>query len=385
MKILQICYNEFKEIFGDLGIVIFVIILPLAYPLLYAYIYDNEVVREVPVVVVDDSQTSLSRDFLRRCDASPDIKIISHATGMEHAKTFLQSMDAYGIIRIPREFSDDIAEGRQTVVGIYADMASMMYYKSLMVTCAVVAQDMNKEIKVQKLGSSTNREAVISAAPITYESVAMYNPQSGYSSFLIPAVLMLIIQQSLMLGIGMHMGGTRETNFGFAIPKGDLYRNPVNIYLGKMLAYFLIYIVDSVYFFAVVNKLFGLPQMSTMWTYLAWIVPYLIACISYSILCSVLVYRREDCIMLFVFLSVPLIFISGISWPISEIPDKWRYFSYLFPSSLGIHAYVRTNTMGASVNDIAFYHWGLIIQAAVYTILSLIFYYWQLKKRKIED
>jgi len=385
MKILQICYNEFKEIFTDLGIVIFVIILPLAYPLLYAYIYDNEVVREVPVVVVDDSQTSISRDFLRRCDASPDIKIISHATGMEHARTYLESMDAYGIIRIPREFSDDIAAGRQTAVGIYADMASMMYYKSLMVTCAVVAQDMNKEIKVKKIGSSTSREAEISASPITYESVAMYNPQSGYSSFLIPAVLMLIIQQSMMLGIGMHMGGTRETNFGIAIPKGDLYHNPVYIYLGKMLAYFLIYIVDAIYFFAVVNKIFDLPQMSSFGTYLAWMVPYLIACISYSILFSALVYRREDCIMLFVFLSVPLIFISGISWPISEIPDNWRYFSYLFPSSLGIHAYVRTNTMGASIDDIAFYHWGLIIQAGVYTILSLVFYYWQLKKRKIEE
>lgn len=385
MKILKICYNEFKEIFSDLGIVIFVIILPIAYPLLYAYIYDQEVVREVPVVVVDDSQTNMSREFLRRCDASPDIKIISHATGMEHAKTYLESMEAYGIIRIPREFSQDIAEGRQTAVGIYADMASMMYYKSLMITCAVVAQDMNKQIKVAKIGSSTNREAQISASPIQYESVAVYNPQSGYSSFLIPAVLMLIIQQSLMLGIGMHMGGTREANFGFAIPKGDLYRNPVNIYLGKMLAYLLIYIVDALYFFIVINPLFGLPQMSSLWTYLSWLLPYLIACISYSILFSIMVYRREDCIMLFVFLSVPLIFISGISWPISEIPDGWRYFSYLFPSSLGIHAYVRTNTMGASVNDIAFYHWGLIIQAAVYTALSLIFYYVQLKRRKIED
>ena len=57
----------------------------------------------------------------------------------------------------------------------------------------------------------------------------------------------------------------------------------------------------------------------------------------------------------------------------------------LFPSSLGIHAYVRTNTMGATIDDIAFYHWGLIIQAGFYTILSLVFYYWQLKKRMIEE
>ena len=292
MDLLKICYKELREIFSDFGIVIFVVILPLAYPLLYAWLYNGEVVREVPVVVVDESQTALSRDFIRRCDASPDIKVVSHAMNMDHAKKYLENTEAYGIIRVPREFSDDINTGeRQAVVGAYAEMSSMMNYKALLMTVSMVAQQMNKEIKVSKMGSSTSRESQILQAPVTYETHAMFNPQSGYASFLIPPVLMLIIQQSLMLGIGMHMGRTREQTGGICIPNNSLYSNAVEIFFGKALAYFLIYIVAAVYMFVVVNRLFDLPQMSTFWTYLGWVIPYLIACIAYSIVCSAFVYR----------------------------------------------------------------------------------------------
>lgn len=390
MDLLKICYKELKEIFADFGIVIFVVILPLAYPLLYAWLYNGEVVRDVPVVVVDESQTALSRDFIRRCDASPDMKVVSHAMNMDHAKKYLENTEAYGIIRIPREFSDDINNGdKQAVVGAYAEMSSMMNYKALLMTVSMVAQQMNKEIKVSKMGSSTSREAQILQAPVTYETHAMFNPQSGYASFLIPPVLMLIIQQSLMLGIGMHMGRTREQTGGICIPNNALYSNAVEIFFGKTLAYFLIYLVAAVYMFAVVTRLFDLPQMSTFWTYLGWMVPYLIACIAYSIVCSAFVYRREDCIMLFVFLSVPLIFLSGVSWPLPMMSNGWVMFSYLFPSTFGIHAYVMTNTMGSSLEDISFYHHGLIIQAAVYTVLALAYYTIQLhrkrKKLKLEN
>ena len=57
--------REFQTTFRDQGVLIFFILVPLGYPLLYSFIYDNEVVREVPAVVVDDSHSSLSREYLR--------------------------------------------------------------------------------------------------------------------------------------------------------------------------------------------------------------------------------------------------------------------------------------------------------------------------------
>ncbi|MEG1763253.1 MAG: ABC transporter permease, partial [Bacteroidales bacterium] len=61
--------TELNTIFSDSAVMIFFFLVPLVYPLIYSFIYNQEVVREAPLAVVDDSHTSLSRDFVRRIDA----------------------------------------------------------------------------------------------------------------------------------------------------------------------------------------------------------------------------------------------------------------------------------------------------------------------------
>ena len=98
--------REFQTTFRDQGVLIFFILVPLGYPLLYSFIYDNEVVREVPAVVVDDSHSSLSREYLRKVDATPDIQIVAYCADMEEAKQMLKNrhgllmVQLYGIINI---------------------------------------------------------------------------------------------------------------------------------------------------------------------------------------------------------------------------------------------------------------------------------------------
>lgn len=94
---------------------------------------------------------------------------------------------------------------------------------------------------------------------------------------------------------------------------------------------------------------------------------------------SFLVWRREDCIMLFVFLSVPLLFLSGISWPGAAMPAFWKFISWLFPSTFGLNGYVRLTGMGTSLDDIAFEYKGLWIQAVVYFLTACLFYRKQIK------
>lgn len=132
--------REFQTTFRDQGVLIFFILVPLGYPLLYSFIYDNEVVREVPAVVVDDSHSSLSREYLRKVDATPDIQIVSYCADMEEAKQMLKNRCAYGIIYIPSDFSDNIAKGKQTQVSIYCDMSGLLYYKSMLLANTAAAR-----------------------------------------------------------------------------------------------------------------------------------------------------------------------------------------------------------------------------------------------------
>ena len=138
MNITKIWYDELQTVFHDVGIILFVIILPLAYPLLYAYVYTPEVQRDTPVVVVDDSKSSLSREFIRKVDATPDVQIVGNCLNMNEAYTMIEQQKAYAIIHIDRDFETALNKGRQTVVGLYCNMMSMVYYKCAATACSNV-------------------------------------------------------------------------------------------------------------------------------------------------------------------------------------------------------------------------------------------------------
>ncbi len=381
LNILQIWYNEFTTIMRDKGILIFILFVPIAYPLLYSFVYTNEVVREVGVAIVDDSKSELSREFIRKIDASPDVNIYANCPDMAEAEELIKRQEVYGIIRIPSTFCRDIWTGEQTHVGLYCDMCSMLYYKALMLSATNASLEMNKRIKVEKyIPGTTDRQEEISRMPIEYDYVSLYNPQSGFAAFLIPPVLMLIIQQTLLLGVGMSTGDTRERWKGSIIPMHISYKNSIHIVTGKMLFYFPLYLVLSIYMFTNVTQWFSLPRLGDYSTLLTFITPYLLSCIFFAMVLSTLVYRREDCILIFVFLSVPLLFLSGISWPGAAMPEFWKYVSYIFPSTFGLNGYVRIQGAGASISDVMFEYGSLWIQTGVYFILACILYHLQLSQ-----
>lgn len=375
INIAQIWYTELSGIVRDKGIMIFILFVPIVYPLLYSYVYTNEVVRNVPVAVVDDCDNAFSRDILRKIDASPDVEVIASCTDMDEAQRLVREQKVYGVIRIPSSLSSDIAAGDQTSIGVYCDMSSMLYYKAILVTATNVSLETNKNIKVeQHLSGSTERQDEITKTPIEYDYVPLYNPQSGFAAFLIPPVLMLIIQQTLFLGIGMSMGNSRERFGGSVIPFSKWYKNPVEIVMGKSLPYFFLYIVLAVYMFVVVSDIFTLPRLGEYVTFLAFMVPYLLACIFMGMVLSSFVYRREDCIMLFVFMSVPMLFLSGLSYPRPSMPAFWRYLSCVFPSTFGMNGYVKIATMGASLHDVLYEYRALWLQTGIYFVMACLYY-----------
>lgn len=375
LNIFQIWYREIGNIIRDKGIMIFILFVPLAYPLLYAYVYTNEVVRDVPVAVVDECNSTLSREILRKLDSSPDVAIASRCSNMAEARELVRRREVYGVLQIPESFSKDLSRGDQTYIGLFCDMSSMLYYKALLVAATNVSLEVNKDIKVERyIPGTTDRQDEISKMPIEYDYVPMYNPQSGFAAFLIPPVLMLIIQQTLLLGIGMSTGNSRERHAGSVIPYHPWYKNPVHIVVGKALSYFVLYILLAIYMYTVVTDMFTLPQLGRYETFVAFICPYLLACIFLAMTLSAFIYRREDSILLIVFMSVLMLFLSGLSWPSSSMPEFWKYVSYLFPSTFGLNGYVRITAMGASLSDIRAEYMALWIQAGVYFVLACLFY-----------
>ena len=293
----------------------------------------------------------------------------------------MRRRDVYGILRVPREFDLNLWRGEQIVVCLYTDLTSMIYYKVAYLAVANVSQDMNRNIKVmERQENTTAREEELARWPIRFEEVKLYNSAGGFASFLLPAVLMLILQQALCLGVGMSMGRSRERFRGLVIPPTPHYKNTLAIVLGKGLVHFLLFMLMASYMAVCVTRWFGLPQLGHFWDLLGFFVPYLLACTYMAMFWSSFIYRREDCILLFVFMSIPLLFLTGVSWPGAAIPPFWKIVNTVFPSTWGANAYVRIQGMGASLGDCHHEIMMLWILAGVYFLLTCFVYMFEIRK-----
>ena len=359
--------QEIKQMVYDEGVLIFCVIVPLVYPLLYSWIYNNEVVREVPVVIVDQSHSQQSRQFIRMVDASPDVRVLCYAEDLDDAQSLVSRQVAKGVYLIPADFATNLNRMQQGVISVYCDMSLMLTYKAIYQTSVAVTQAMGAEIQRKVSGNYTAREDLITTRPLDFEDVPIFNPAGGYGNFIIPAVIMLIIQQTLILGIGLAAGTARERNrYSDLVPINRCYGGIYRIVTGKALCYLMVYAVMSAYLTLIIPRIFSFIALIQWQDLLALMLPYLLACVFFGLTVSCLVHYRENVMLLVVFISVPLLFMTGVSWPQSAIPGFWQGVSWLFPSTFGVRAFVRMNTMGGVLSDVVPEIRYLWIQAAAY-------------------
>ena len=377
--VFYIWAKEMRQTFTDEGVLIFFLIVPIFYPLLYSWAYSNEVVRDVPVAIVDLSHSHQSRQFIRQFDASPNTKAAYYCNSIEEARELVGKQVVHGVLYFPPDFQTLTNRMEQTHVSVYCDMSLMLTYKAIFQTAQEVASDMNTKLQIAMSGNYTDREDEILTHPLAFDEVPVFNPTGGYGSFLIPAVLILIIQQTLLLGIGLAAGTARETNrYRDLVPVSRHYNGVFRIVFGKLLAYFMIFCVIAAYLTIIVPRLFGFTTLLSAGPLIGLLLPFILASIFFGMMLSCVVRYRENVILLVIFSSLPFLFISGVSWPQSSVPGVWRGISILIPSTFGIRGFIRLNTMGATLSDIRLEYQALWIQTFVYFLATCLVYRFQI-------
>lgn len=375
-RIIYIMLDEYRIILKDSGLAVVFLGATLIYPILYSSIYRNETIHEMPIAVIDESRSTRSRELVRRLDATPDLKVAYQLNNLEEAKEPFYKQKIHGVVYIPKEYSQKIHRNEQATVSIYCDMSSFLYYRTMMLGANLGILEAGKDIKIERMNAAgiTGRSAEISAAPFHYEKNILFNETMGFASFLLPAVLVLIIHQTLFFGITMLTGSLREEKLATIEPQLRQKGKFFPVIFGKTLCYFTIYIVVCSYILLAVPRIFQLPHMGNPLDIIRFFTPFLLSVIFFSMLISVFIRNRETAMIIFPFFSVILLFLSGISWPQSNMPWLWKTFGMIFPSTFGIQGYIKINSMGAALDQVQFEYIALWIQTAVYFLATLFAY-----------
>ena len=378
--------NEFKIVFRDRGVVIVFIIASLIYPLLYCALYKNETLVDVPIAVVDAANSSQSRELIRKMNATPDVEIAAKYGSMAEARKAFEAKEVHGIFYIPDDFDKNLVMGQQVNVSIYCDMSSFLYYRAMMQASNYVVLDKGREIQVQRLNAQgiAGENAQIISEPISFENNVLYNAGMGFASFLMPAILILIIHQTLFFGIGMLAGTSREENRFHQLVNASIHHGGTfRVIVGKSICYLLMYVVFSFYILEVVPHIFNLPHIGNPLDVAKLMIPFLLATIFFSMTVSVFIPNRETGMIIFLFFSLIILFLSGISWPQSNINGFWKSFSLIFPAVHGIQGYIKINSMGATIRQVSYEYICLWMQTIIYLITTIWAYRWQIKRSVI--
>lgn len=362
--------EELKRILCDGGVMIIFCAAGFGYPLLYNCIYHNGILEDTPVAVVDLSHSAESRRYIRKVDATRELRVVQKCTDMAQAEELMRQRKVNGVIFFPEDFGSCIVEGKTATLSIYADMSSFLYYKNLMLGANFVMLDEMQQIKIERYsqGGMTDQEISQLIEAIPYDENNPYNRTFSYTIFFLSAALMLIIQQVMFYGMILRTGTSREEgNYYFRNRRGT-----GRIVLGRGLVYWLLFMVIGVYIAYLVPALFGFPQRGEFFSILALLALYVLSCVFFATFWSSFFHRRETVLVTLLFISPIAMFLTGFSWPVTAFPKFWRLFSYIFPSSFACPAFMDLNTAGCSLDQVGGLMRALAIQAAVYFSLDLI-------------
>lgn len=370
--------HEMKRIFSNSGVLVIFFLGSLAYPFLYKAMYWNEQITDIPVAVVDMSCSNESREFLHKWAAAPDVKIAYTCTSMAEAERLLRDQKVHGIIYFPADYASQLADPLgQAHISLYCDMSSFLYMKGLYMSCNLVMIESMQNVQIDRYEQmGIGKEfawQLVQEAP--YAERALFSPTGGYGSFLIPAVLVMILHQTLFFGICMLAGAIKEE-------KSELYRIPgrrrgysaFRTIIGRGGAYFVIYYGLAAILLGFLPRLFDLPHIGAIEDILRFNVPFILSVVFFALCVGFFIRNQESSIVLLITTSLIFLFIAGISWPKELVPDGWRYLSYLIPYTWASHGFIHINSMGASLWDVRTEYMALWILAAAYFLIAVLMF-----------
>lgn len=369
--------EEMKTIFTDGGAILLLIVAVTIYPVVYSIAYKNNVVRDIPVAVVDLDRSQLSRQMSRMLDATKEVAVHTETGNMEEAQKLFWDGTARGIILIPSDFEKGLLKGEQSDITVYCDASYFLIYKETLTGLIQSSGTLSAGVEIKRLIASgaLPDAAMQQRDPMKLNIYQLYNPSGAYGSYVMPGLILIVIQQTLLIGIGM-IGGARKER-GDSVIAGDPARRRKTIFpiiLGKAFAYFVIYVFNVLFTQIIIYKWFGFPDKGSIADTAILMVPYIFSIIFLGLSISLLLRRREHSIMLMVFLSPVVLFLSGMSWPENAIPPLLYKIAHIFPSTTMVPAFLRMRTMGASLSDIRPELIFLLVQMVVYAALAVMSY-----------
>lgn len=373
-RFIALLKAELKALFTNPVVLLTVFGGVVFYSFLYPLPYTQQTPREQTLSIVNLDKSQASYQLERMVDATPQVKVVQHDSTIEYAKQAFLNRKVSGILVIPEHFYKDLLLGKSPTLAYAGDASYFLVYGTIVEGLSQAGGTLAAKSKVSRL---VMEGEPLSLAAQHYSATSInlkptFNPRMGYVDYVVPAVFVLILQQTMIMAAGL-MGGTQKHGNGYWS-----HTTPLRLILVRSIVLVAVYYLLSMYYFGASFTSHGVNTLASAGHLLLLLLPFLLASCLCGIWLGSVTPRRELVTLVVLISSMPLIFSAGFIWPLEAIPRPIIWISNLFPSTPAIQSFLSLNQMGASWDQIST-QWGLL-WVQVFGWGALAFYQLQRKR-----
>jgi ABC-2 type transport system permease protein len=362
--------GEIRRVLGDSGAFGLIVMAPVIYAALYPQPYIGQLIRKVPMAVVDADNSDVSRRLVLELDAGEATRVASRPATLAEARAALDRREVFGIVGIPQGTERELLKGNPARVSAHVDAAYFLLYNRTAQGFAEAAGKVSADLAGggARSDGSLARASLNRVAPVEILNQPLFNPTGGYGSYIVPAAFILILQQTLLMGVAT-LGGVAHEQGG----RGAISRRggPVAV-IGQGLAHLTLSIPAYLLALVLLPRLYGFSYSSHILDLAVFAIPFILSISFLGQFIGACLRHRETAVLLLIALGLPLFFLVGIAWPPEAIPPFLQRLSLAIPSTNGISGLVRLDQMGADFADVAPAWRRLWLLAGIYAVLAML-------------
>ncbi|MBR5133490.1 MAG: ABC transporter permease [Alistipes sp.] len=356
---------EFLAIFRDKGALLLIVIALPLYTIIYATAYGSEVVRDVAIAVVDNDKTSSSRELIDGIACGPNTLIRFEPQSIIEAQQLFYKGLIYGIVYIPNDFERNLLQGTVANIGLILDGSHLLLYRQVLEQIASNTLTQGATVELMRLvGRGESKQAALDTInPVELDIHHLYNRSLGYGSFVMPPVVIVIIQQTLVIGLSMIAARRRTRGLNREL------LSPLNI-TAKLLVYIFIYTINLTIILCTIWQIFGFPFTGSLGDIAIFTTLYISSVTALGLAVAQFFKHREAPLMLLLCTTIPILLLAGVSYPREAFPSWLYHLGRLLPSSSGIDGFIALASRGATLSDVVPEIATLIILTFAYLLIA---------------
>jgi ABC-2 type transport system permease protein len=376
--------RELDIIASDGSVMLTIFIAPLLYIFLLGTIYMAKDINSVNMAVVDMDQTQLSRTYVRFMESSEKVHVSNSPNTFEEAQDLMFKFDVFGVLVIPKGFEKDVMTLKGTDVALYLNNSRFLMSNEINKTVQKISLMVGAGVRLKyfEMAGTNPREAMEIVMPVKPEINFLNNIFNNYGYFLLPGLLFLIIQQTLLLGLGESVSLEREEGLIKSWLKPE--RSILTSIIGKNLFYFVLYLAYPLLLATTIFPFFGLPLHGDAAAITLLVVLFVTSMILFTNLVASFFNKQVVYMEIIAFTSYPIFLITGYAWPRYALLDFYVWISYILPTTPFMESMIKLTQQNVNLSQVTNNYIVLLVQIMVFYLL-LTWRLTYLRKKNMEE